>query len=616
MQMKQTGFLAGLRKPIEENAVKPARKRKLDPDNLSSKDVWHTRRKKGRLVVRNLPFQVTEEKLKEHFEKHGKVVETTLLKRKDGKLVGCGFVEFEKREEAKKALEECSGKPLMKRPIVVDWAVPKGIYRGIQKKEDIKEEPKDSEVKEEPDSAEEEDEKPSFDETKDEDDVSSEDESEQENSDEADSGEEYESSIDLDEDEEAGDEEEESDEEDEEEQAKRRRLNDLDEGKTVFLKCVPFSATEEDLRECVGKFGPISYALICVDPVTEHSRGTAFVKFKNKESADKCLEAGASDLRIGTTGVLDPHRALDKRSLHKKFEEKKEDKVKMDGRNLYLIKEGVVMAGSTAAKGVSAADMAYRLQLEQSKSQMLRNLSMVVSPLRLAVHNLPENYSDQALRKMFQKHAPAGAKITEARIMRDLRKVDAKGQGLSKGFAFVTFMKHSDALSALRAINNNPSIFNPKKRPIVSFSIENQALLNARQKRLEASRAKNPNFQGNRKDGAALTKKKLVEHGKHESQEADYTGIEAHRTQKIKLPNRRTLREQAEVHRRSITTEKKKVKRERKAKQLKQEKAKKKLEPKPKGKVQIVDKEEKAFDSMVNKYRNMISDKDIKKWYE
>lgn len=28
------------------------------------------------------------------------------------------------------------------------------------------------------------------------------------------------------------------------------------------------------------KIGPVIYAVICIDPLTEHSRGTAFVKFK------------------------------------------------------------------------------------------------------------------------------------------------------------------------------------------------------------------------------------------------------------------------------------------------------------------------------------------------
>lgn len=74
------------------------------------------------------------------------------------------------------------------------------------------------------------------------------------------------------------------DDEKDEEKARKRRLDDLDQGKTVFLKCVPFTATEEDLRECCGKFGPIAYALICVDRVTDHSKGTAFVKFRVKKN--------------------------------------------------------------------------------------------------------------------------------------------------------------------------------------------------------------------------------------------------------------------------------------------------------------------------------------------
>lgn len=28
------------------------------------------------------------------------------------------------------------------------------------------------------------------------------------------------------------------------------------------------------------KFGPVYYALVCVDRLTEHSKGTAFVKFR------------------------------------------------------------------------------------------------------------------------------------------------------------------------------------------------------------------------------------------------------------------------------------------------------------------------------------------------
>jgi nucleolar protein 4 len=56
--------------------------------------------------------------------------------------------------------------------------------------------------------------------------------------------------------------------------------NDISEGRTVFIKNVPFSANNDDLKTCMEQFGRVIYALICVDPVTEHSKGTAFVKFQ------------------------------------------------------------------------------------------------------------------------------------------------------------------------------------------------------------------------------------------------------------------------------------------------------------------------------------------------
>lgn len=56
--------------------------------------------------------------------------------------------------------------------------------------------------------------------------------------------------------------------------------NDAEDGKTVFLRNIPFSATNEDLRKSVESYGPVHYALICIDKLTEHSKGTAFVKFK------------------------------------------------------------------------------------------------------------------------------------------------------------------------------------------------------------------------------------------------------------------------------------------------------------------------------------------------
>jgi len=62
---------------------------------------------------------------------------------------------------------------------------------------------------------------------------------------------------------------------------KRFKSHDVKEGLTVFFKNVSFSVNNDELKQFVKKrFGPIYYALVCVDRLTEHSKGTAFVKFR------------------------------------------------------------------------------------------------------------------------------------------------------------------------------------------------------------------------------------------------------------------------------------------------------------------------------------------------
>lgn len=65
-----------------------------------------------------------------------------------------------------------------------------------------------------------------------------------------------------------------------EERPKPKASHDIPEGKTVFLKNVSFNVSNDELKEFVGTIGPVYYAVVCFDPLTEHSKGTAFVKFK------------------------------------------------------------------------------------------------------------------------------------------------------------------------------------------------------------------------------------------------------------------------------------------------------------------------------------------------
>lgn len=86
----------------------------------------------------------------------------------------------------------------------------------------------------------------------------------------------------------------------------------------------------------------------------------------------------------------------------------------------------VIVAGTKAAVGVSASDMAKRLTLERSKTQMLKNLNRFVSRYRIVVSNLPAFFDDGKLRRICVNAVGKNAVITEARVMRDLRAPPAK----------------------------------------------------------------------------------------------------------------------------------------------------------------------------------------------
>lgn len=112
-----------------------------------------------------------------------------------------------------------------------------------------------------------------------------------------------------------------------------------------------------------------------------------------------CLNAGTSFKLFDQ--ILDPNAALSRNEIKEKMDSKQKQPV--DSRNLYLAKEGLVVSGTPAADGVSQSDMAKRLQLERSKSQVLKDLNRFLSKDRLTVHNIPPSYDSEKLRKVITK---------------------------------------------------------------------------------------------------------------------------------------------------------------------------------------------------------------------
>jgi nucleolar protein 4 len=148
-------------------------------------------------------------------------------------------------------------------------------------------------------------------------------------------------------------------------------------GTTLFIRNLPFSATQEDLRALFRTFGPLRYARITTDPSSGRSRGTGFACFWNVEDADRVVglceevraETGGSSTTTATTQkkknpfvlpsiltpdpssglarslvlhgrTLDVVRAVTRDVAGRLKEEGERMREKADKRNMYLLREG------------------------------------------------------------------------------------------------------------------------------------------------------------------------------------------------------------------------------------------------------------------------------------
>ncbi|KXS19840.1 hypothetical protein M427DRAFT_28735 [Gonapodya prolifera JEL478] len=273
--------------------------------------------------------------------------------------------------------------------------------------------------------------------------------------------------------------------------------------------------------------------------------------------------------------------------------ENKRKKRGQDKRNLYLAREGVIFADSPVASELTPAEVSKRQTSYAERKRLLeRNPNLYVSRTRLSLRNLWVKLNDGDLRKLCKEAVDAfwnewrgGTRkgverevleedelldpidvgeydeadpsklppdvdpstirrpkvlIKQAKVIRDTARADpTTGLGRSKGYAFVEFSRHSDALACLRWLNNNPQAYvsvaaevnarelaaaapedakkaaaaanakgkknkgkgkeqteaadtetserrsAPTKRPIVEFSIENSLVLKKREERLK-----------------------------------------------------------------------------------------------------------------------------------
>lgn len=169
----------------------------------------------------------------------------------------------------------------------------------------------------------------------------------------------------------------------------KKQSYDVKEGRTAFIRNLPFEATEEDLRESFCKYGQIEYCKVVFDPETGHSRGSGFIKFKEPSIVDSVISDSENPADARNGGIFMEGRRLvvmkavtrgKVKEIEKQTKEAKKDQ--KDKRNLSLAQEGVIFPDSEAAKEMSEADMKKREKARTEKKAKLKNQNYFVSRTR------------------------------------------------------------------------------------------------------------------------------------------------------------------------------------------------------------------------------------------
>lgn len=509
----------------------------VDTEKAKRQALLEEIRRPAKLIVRNLPWSVKKpEQLSRIFMSFGKI-KFTDLPNTDGKLKGFGFVTFRRREHAEKAREKINGKEVDGRKLEVDWAIDKRVYdqQGEAEQSSVNEEKKKGERK--PEAAKEnrsgnpsEREKTP---TADDDlrnflinhvhDLES----------ESDLGDLDEDELDIDSDPEVDDDEDEDMEGAQNESGKdngdstekptssataNKKPLMTDNSSTVFVRNLPYTATDEQLKEFFSSFGPIRYARVVMEKSTGRAAGTGFVCFIKQDDCKACVREAPrhEPNKINMGGSLkhsilhddsaDPSgkytfegrllqvaQAVNKDEVAKFTEG--QDKANKDKRRLFLLSEGQLDTRSPLYKLLTPAEVSMRdSSLAQRKKLVQGNPTLHLSLTRLAVRNIPRDIGAKELKELARKAvvgfavdvkegrrqplskeeiARGGEEEREAEHQRKLKnkgvvkqaklifetkdgsKAPAQEGGRSRGYGFIEYWSHRCALMALRYLNGH-----------------------------------------------------------------------------------------------------------------------------------------------------------------
>ncbi|KAG8407631.1 RNA recognition motif-containing protein [Metarhizium acridum] len=472
--------------------------------------------KPPKLIVRNLPWSIkTSEQLSHLFKSYGKVKFADLPQSK-GKLRGFGFVTIRGKKNAEKALEGVNGKEIDGRTLAVDWAVDKETWekqQDLEAEDEVPNREKEycADEKTLPETA-----------------LSLDDDEDDNDNDDDGTAHKPDKNDELDADLEnfmknhmqnMEDEDEDDDEEEQVDSKSSAEKKTTDNSSTVFIRNLPFTTTDEQLKGFFSHFGAVRYARVVIDKVTEKPAGTGFVCFVKQSDAKLCIKEAprpnASAAGSKPSLLLDENADPSERRTSAAY--------------ICSLKEAIGR-GSPLFDVLSPSEIQMRqASAAQRKKLVQSNPSLHLSLTRLALRNIPRNIGSKELKDLARKavvgfavdvkeglrqplskeeNARDGKDAKEKERQRKLKgkgivrqakvvfesnqgsKVDEmSGAGKSRGYGFIEYTSHHWALMGLRYLNGHQlqGDNGKKQRLIVEFAIENANVVQRRRAAEEKS---------------------------------------------------------------------------------------------------------------------------------
>ncbi|KAL9034929.1 MAG: hypothetical protein Q9214_006820, partial [Letrouitia sp. 1 TL-2023] len=269
-------------------------------------------REPSKLIVRNLPWAINEPaQLAALFSSYGEVRHAIIPRKNEGTAAGFGFVIIKGHRNAEKAMHAVNGKEIEGRTLAVDFAVEKEIWQASLNIDELA----DSQ-RPESGSAEDVSDTPALDAT----------------GSRSNRGESEPLRLEI-----------QTDHSQLEKHAVQsnssKTASHFDPSLTLFIRNLPFTVNDEILYQHFIFFGPLRYAKVVTDPLTNRSKGTGFVCFVNRGDAASCLQNAPKLTPTSAAGERNQKRPKNQLKVKSILEDSKLDqsgRYTLEGRSLHI----------------------------------------------------------------------------------------------------------------------------------------------------------------------------------------------------------------------------------------------------------------------------------------